>query len=306
MTEMVEKSMKTTFPALGTEIELEIVANKNLASKAEQSLLQAQKIYQKQERIFSRFDAGSQLSQCNQKIGQWVAVDSDLVAVAQQILHFHQLTAGFFDPRILRKMEAIGYQKDFYATDFSQLSTKTAETNFQPSLANDLEIKDDQLCFHQPMDFSGLVKGYLTDHVANYFQSQGWENFSVDSGGDIFLNGKNQQGTDWLIDIEGVDSDKLMLSLSHQAIATSGISRRKWEIKGQRFHHLINPFAPDQFNFDLRSVTVVADQTAEADVWAKVLFLQGQEKGIETAIKQKLQVVFLSYDGAAMKVGLAN
>jgi thiamine biosynthesis lipoprotein len=82
-------------------------------------------------------------------------------------------------------------------------------------------------------------------------------------------------------------------------LATSGISKRKWEIAGQKFHHLINPKEPENFLFELKTVTVILSTTEEADVWAKCLFLMGKEGAIIYARENDMAAIILDYRGSA-------
>ena len=147
------------------------------------------------------------------------------------------------------------------------------------------------------MDFSGIAKGYITDKITEFLSRQGWENFLVDSGGDIYAKGFDEQKEKWKIGLEGFPEEKIILRLSGEAVATSGITRKKWESNGKKFHHLINPHNFKRFDFDLKSVTVIQKNTIDADVWAKVLFLQGKEEGIKLSDRKKIQSLFLDCKG---------
>ena len=87
--------------------------------------------------------------------------------------------------------------------------------------------------------------------------------------------------------------------MNKKAIATSGIGRRRWEIEGQRIHHIVNPQNPDFFSFDLKSVSVIADSTTQADIWAKTIFLMGKESGILYVKDNDMAAVILDYRGSA-------
>ena len=110
------------------------------------------------------------------------------------------------------------------------------------------------------MDFSGIAKGYIVDQAAEFLKKRGWKNFLVDAGGDMMISGRNSEGEKWRIAVEGVPEEKLMLEISGKGIATSGISRKKWQINGKKFHHLVNPKDPNNFSYELRTVSVIAQK----------------------------------------------
>jgi thiamine biosynthesis lipoprotein len=147
------------------------------------------------------------------------------------------------------------------------------------------------------MDFSGIAKGYIVDQAAKFLKDNGWKNFLVDAGGDMNISGTNDEEKKWRIAVEGVPEEKLMLEISGKGIATSGISRKKWQIKGKKFHHLVNPNDPNNFSYEMRTVSVIAQNTENADGRAKTLVLMGKEKGLEFAKENKIAAIFLDYKG---------
>ncbi len=287
-----------SFDALGTEIDLQIVVKREDAESARLDLLEAQKKYDAFTKIFSRFDEQSELSKLNAELNVFNDVSGEIFEIAEHCLRFNEQTSGIFDPRIIDTLEDVGYANDFKRGNFTVIK-KSTEKDRLTHLREDLKIRDGKVMFNARMDFSGIAKGFITDKISEFLSERGWKNFLVDSGGDMHFAGKNQMREDWKIDIEGISSEKMTLSLSEMAVATSGISRRKWEVNGEKFHHLINPKNREQFLFDLKTVTVIADSTEKADVWAKTLFLLGKSEGISLAKKKLIPAVFLGYDGGA-------
>lgn len=287
------------FDAFGTEIELRIVVNgSDKIGLAKKHLEQAREMYEYFTKIFSRFDAESELAKLNGKLGIFSQVSIEMLEATQHCLKFNTETNGIFDPRIIGTLEAIGYKEDFKKGKFV-LCDDRQEKNKAGLLEEDLKIKDKEVFFGARMDFTGIVKGLVTDKVSKLLLEKGWGNFLVNSGGDMFLSGCDQNGNVWCVDVDGIPHEKIMFALSENGLATSGISKRKWEIAGQKFHHLINPKKPDNFLFNLKTVTIVADSTEKADVWAKTLFLMGREDAILYARENDLAAVILDYRGSA-------
>ncbi|HBI33605.1 MAG TPA: hypothetical protein DEA43_00600 [Candidatus Moranbacteria bacterium] len=293
--------VREQFRALGTDVVFQIVvpsqAQKNIAIE---NIAQAKEMYVNFTNIFSRFISESELFKLNLAIGKWNVASDDMCEVASLSLDYNNKTDGLFDPRILGVLEDIGYADDFEnGTRKLGKNTQDQALLLNKKLTEDLKIKDGNVFFGVKMDFSGIVKGYVTDKVVNFFDSNGWENFLIDSGGDIFMRGNDEDGKLWTVDVEGISAEKIMFALSNKAIATSGIGKRRWEIDGRMMHHIINPKNANQFSFDIKSVSVIADLTADADVWAKSLFLMGKKSGIIYARENNLAAVFLDCRGSA-------
>ena len=65
------------------------------------------------EQTFSRFRADSELSQLNQRAGQWVRVSTSMWEVTHLALVAARWTDGLFSPTILNALEAAGYDRTF-------------------------------------------------------------------------------------------------------------------------------------------------------------------------------------------------
>jgi len=285
--------VKETFKALGTGILILIVGkNPEEIEKAKRVSKIIQSLYEEKEKIFSRFDEESELSFLNKQIEKFQAASEDMLAITRKSLEYNAESGGLFDPRIIEILENIGYGKNFPENDFKTIAIK--DEKFLP-LSEDLEIKGRSIRFNRRMDFSGIAKGYITDKATEVLVKLGFENFLIDSGGDIYTKGLDEKKEKWKIGLEGFPEEKIMLRISDEAVATSGITRRKWESGGRKFHHLINPRNFKKFDFDLKSVTVIKENTISADVWAKVLFLMGIKEGIEFYNSKKIKSLFLDY-----------
>jgi thiamine biosynthesis lipoprotein len=287
------------FKKLGTTIDVQIVIeNSEELLKAKGDIVVIEKLYDDTHKRFSRFDDKSELSLINSQLNKWQNVSTEMIEVANLMLDFYEKTQGYVDPRIISTLENAGYNKDFDSIDIAKGNVGKLES-ISNSLGEDLKVVAEKIYFSRPMDFAGIVKGYVNDKASEYLMSQGWRNFLVDSGGDMFFKGNDEKGNVWTIDIEGISSKKLMFELSDMAVATSGIGKRKWERNGKRYHHIIHPKNSDFFSFDLQSVSVVAEKTIQADVLAKTLFLLGKDQGKKYAKENEIACVILEYNGRA-------
>ncbi len=288
--------------ALGTDIYVQIVGTAAQATEIESTFLEVQKLYAAQEHIFSRFDSASALSFLNAHLGEFCEASPDMLAVAQRSIQYFQESAGLFDPRILETLEKIGYVKSFTENSFTTESVSAVEEMSERDLAQDVVIQGRQLKFLRRLDFSGIAKGYITDKVADFLREKGYQNFLVDSGGDMFAAGRDSVGDQWGIALEeSTDENAILLTLSGEAVATSGNVRRQWQREGKKLHHLVNPLNVTEFSFALQSVTVVESTVERADVMAKVLFLSGLEKGLAIAEKKEMKAIFLQANGEMIK-----
>lgn len=293
------ESIINQFQSLGTTISHHIVCEKTQTEIARKTLEKLANEYQKGHDRFSRFSPESELSYFNTQLGYYHPASTDFIEVVKHCLHYNRETQGLFDPRVIGVLEQRGYDQDFFTTDFSRQEIRQDQdiVSHQKPLEQELLFQGKQVCFQARMDFSGIVKGYITDRMTQRLLDQGWNDFIVDSGGDIRVHGHNQQEQPWRIGIEGVKDNQLLVNLQDGSIATSGISRRKWEFQGKRFHHLIHPNRPDVSDFSIRTVTALFPTCTDADVWAKTYFLKGYPQAIISANQNGHSIIVIRYDG---------
>ena len=124
------------------------------------------------------------------------------------------------------------------------------------------------------LDPSGLVKGWAINNAANMLLKHGVEDFFIEAGGDIQVNGKDGNEP-WIIGIRSpfnVNEIIKRIKISNKGIATSGTY-----IRGQ---HIYNPLNSKASLSNIKSLTVIADNIFEADRYATAAYAMGV-KGIE-------------------------
>jgi thiamine biosynthesis lipoprotein len=84
--------------------------------------------------------------------------------------------------------------------------------------------------------------------------------------------------------------------LSNFAVATSGDYERFVEVKGKRYHHLLNPRTGYPAPL-CQSVTVLAPTAEEADAWATYLFIIGFETYRRLALPGSPTALFVDANG---------
>lgn len=260
-------------------------------------------IFRHFEARFSRFQEESELSRFNKKHQEKQVVSREFFTLFQKSGEYHLFTEGLFNPTILPALEQEGYTRSKHG---GFISSDTFHENDSPilSLANiDTDEKALTLDTHGArLDFGGIGKGYAIDQVALFLRGQGYSDFFVDAGGDLYASGKNQENKYdyWAVDIEHPkypDQSLATLMLSDMAATTSGINRRHWINGTQVKHHIIDPRTGKSAETDLVSVTVVAHETALADVLAKSILILGREAGETFALRRNIAALLADADG---------
>lgn len=130
------------------------------------------------------------------------------------------------------------------------------------------------------LDLGGIAKGWLADRVLRGLSQTGAA--YADLGGDIAFSAPPAGTDDWRIEIEdprAADGVAAIMRVTGGGVATSGVTRRAWNVGGEVRHHLIDPRNGRPAVTDLLSVTVAAPTAAAAEVAAKATLLLGGEAG---------------------------
>ena len=136
------------------------------------------------------------------------------------------------------------------------------------------------------LDCSAIAKGYGSDMVARYLESQGVKNYMVEIGGEVVTRGINSQQQPWRIGISKPVDDTLnvnrdiqaVLKVTDMAMATSGNYRNFYYKNGKKYAHTIDPKTGRPVQHSLLSATVLAKDCATADAYATAFMVMGVEK----------------------------
>lgn len=137
------------------------------------------------------------------------------------------------------------------------------------------------------LDLGSIAKGFGVDAVAQLIRENGFSNFIVEIGGEVFAAGVRKDGNPWRVGINRPDKDASptqvyrSLPLQEQALATSGDYRNFFEIDGIRYSHVMNPATGYPVTNGVVSASVLADNCTIADGLATAIMVMGHEKSLE-------------------------
>lgn len=254
------------------------------ANTAQRALREVERFFHEAHTRFTRFEASSELSALNASAGQPFVASPQLFEVVELAVKFSALTDGWFNPTIIGALEAAGYDRTFDAIKESgdQRSELTSNVSAASAITLDAKRRTITLPRGTRIDLGGIAKGWAVQKAAQQLMING--PCLVDAGGDMMTFGAVPGTADWSIEIaDPIDpeNDVMTLRLRDQAVATSGIDRRRWQRNGLWQHHLIDPHTSRPSASDLLTATVIAPTTVEAEVYAKTVFLLGAQAGLE-------------------------
>ena len=296
----VPSGMATTrFHAMGTTVAV-LLPERDATAGFEA----VQDLFATWENVLSRFLGESELSRLNSRAGVAVAVSPLLWDVLAHALEAASATNGRYDPTLQGQLVALGYDRSFERvrdTSAPPMGNTTPGGGWRGVIMDDSRHSV-TLPEGVGLDFGGIAKGMAVDASVMLLRQMGYSRALVNAGGDLAIHGAFPFGDGWPIEIAGKRGN-WTIPLSHGALATSGIARRRWRQADRIRHHLLDPRTGEPVENDLWSVTVVAPTCEQAEVAAKAAFIAGPREG--SAILQSFHYagLFTLKDGTWRAVG---
>ena len=167
----------------------------------------------------------------------------------------------------------------------------------------DIVIDGNNVSLSDPLmsvDLGAVAKGYAAQKTAELLAEAGFENFALSVGGNVVTRGKKPSGR-WEIGIEDPDGGLLTtVKVSGESVVTSGDYQRFFEVDGVRYHHIIDPDTLYPAGL-WRSVTVISENSAEADALSTALFCLDEQSGRALAEKFSAEAMWVAADGSIAK-----
>lgn len=266
---------------LGTFIKLDICYEKNQENQLKEVI---DKVWERFADIHSRmsvFNEKSEVVRINQSYQKPVIVSKDIYQLLKKAIFFYKITKGAFDITVFPLIE---------------LWQNAAIKNIMPNQNQIIDVKKVVGCFNikllqnnfvqilssdTKIDLGGIAKGFAVDEAVKILRGDGFYNFFIDAGGDLFVSGKNCNANLWRIGIRDPRNISRIIDkieVTDMAITTSGDYEQFYEIQDQKWSHIINPVTgyPQR---NITSATVLAPTATEADALSTALCILTPQEG---------------------------
>jgi thiamine biosynthesis lipoprotein len=255
--------IQTSFPAMGTEIE--VWAERPADEHAVRVWIE------EVESVCSRFRADSELSIVNSAPGSTHRLSPLLASVMKAADEARSLTDGLVDAGVGAAMESWGYDRTF---DEIRPLARRPEPASQPRWEIDGRVLDKDP--GTKLDLGGVAKGWACDQAVERRLAP-----VVSAGGDLRSN--HPETTVSVLD--PWDDVVAMVEVGLGGLATSSVTRRRWTVGGREATHVMDPRTMTPVQTPILSATVVADTALEAETAAKAILVLGEE-GLAWASRQ--------------------
>ena len=242
--------------------------------------------------IASNYKKTSEISRINSApVNQIIDVSQEMYSLLSFAENLNQVTDGYYDVTL----GGLVIENGFGPTDaMTENALPTSNKRFDFVSANAI-VKNDNFQF----DLSSIAKGYAVDSISKILLQSDRNNFLIDIGGEIIVNG-SKHGAPWVIGIQNPSSINnqsvvQILRTGFLAIATSGEYRNtKLNDSGQIISHTFIPSTKQSIENKSFSVTVVSEKSSMiADAWATAMNVMGPQKGITLANQEGIAAMYI-------------
>jgi len=266
---------------MGTFIEITVLGVEE--QKAGEAINAAFAEVDKVNELMSSYIPQSQVSEISRMAGiKAVPADSSLIEIVQEAVKYSELSGGAFDVTVGPLIKLWGFYKKEGETPTSEKIAEARKIVGYENISIDLVKKTVHLTKKEMLlDLGGIAKGWAVDKAVGKLKELGIRDALINAGGDIYALG-DKSGNNWTIGIRKPDKTGIYckLAVADRAVVTSGCYERYIEVNGERHCHIINPGTGMPVKH-FYSVTVIANNAADADALATSVMVMGAKKGID-------------------------
>lgn len=276
------REVRRTFDCFGGSVSVNVFGSPSMQPEDAVAAAEARLLAAHEQ--LSRFLLDSDLNRLNRDPRASVPASPLMLRLASAVCEAGELSGGLVDATLLREIEAAGYRHSMrHRPDGNPPAEFAATAPARPCPERSwAEISVDRKAgtIERPpgveIDSGGVAKGMLADEVAATLE--GFPAYAVDCCGDARIGGTAGQPRP--VRVEGPCGGEVIhsLSVSDGGVATSGITRRRWEGEdGTPAHHLLDPARGKPAFTGVVQATALAPSAFLADIHAKWALLSGVE-----------------------------
>lgn len=170
------------------------------------------------------------------------------------------------------------------------------ELNVCDTNINNIVLNNNKISGNFNIDLGGIAKGYVTQLAGELLNSNGYEYYIINAGGNVLATTKNNQP--FKIGIQSpIEANKLLgvIEVTNKSVVTSGGYERYYEYDGKFYNHIINPktLYPSDY---MKSVSVITNSSTLGDSLSTILFLMPIEDGEKFIKDYNVDVIWVDND----------
>lgn len=240
-------------------------------------------------------------------VGIWQTIPEELTRVLRAALRIGAQSNGLFDIGVGDIVSAWGFGPRGSVPDAGLITAQIGRRRRAAHEFVELDAANRRVRRQAPeaLDLCAIAKGFAVDEMMQVMVAQGFSDVLVSIDGELSARGRRPDGTPWAVAVERPDHERReplgVLPLADRAVATSG-DYRHWVTVGRaKLSHVMDPRLGGPARNRVASVSVLHSSCMEADAWATVLMVSGEDTGPALARERGLEALFLLRDGIEIR-----
>lgn len=252
------------------------------------------------EEKLSFFKEESEVSKINKNASNgFTKVSYDTFNILKESNKYSKLTNGIFDITIapLVKEWAINSETPRVLSE-TRVNELISLVDYEDVILNENNLSVMLLRENQKVDLGGIAKGYIADKIIEFYKESNIKNAIINIGGNIKVLGKKDEDSLWNIGIyepkKHSDTSICSIEVKDKSIVTSGGYERAFIYNDELYCHILNPKTGYPVKSDLKSITIVSDDSIEGDALSTPLFIMGKNKAYEFMKKHNISGIMVT------------
>lgn len=252
------------------------------------------------EEKLSFFKEDSEVSRINKNASKgFTKVSYDTFKILKESNKYSKLTNGIFDITIasLVKEWAINSETPRVLSE-RRVNALITLVDYEDVILNENNLSVMLLRENQKLDLGGIAKGYIADKIIEFYKESNIKNAIINIGGNIKVLGQKDEESLWNIGIyePKKHSENIICSIEvkDKSIVTSGGYERAFIYNDELYCHILNPKTGYPIRSDLKSITIVSDDSIEGDALSTPLFIMGKNKAYEFMKKHNISGIMVT------------
>lgn len=237
------------------------------------------------------------------KAGTAVSVSDEVYSLLELSLEISKKTDGIFDISINPLSELWDFNSEKPSVPEDEQIKKTLElVNYKDIVLNPEDKTVTLKKEGMSISLGAVAKGYAADCCAELLKKRGVKEAIIDLGGNIYVVGKNKTiGIQTPYEKRGTYFTTCRVS--DKSVVTSGAYERYFTKGGKIYHHILDTQNGYPSRADLKSVSVVSENSALADGLSTAFFASGEKKARELAKKfPDVEVIMLTENDRTVRL----
>lgn len=288
----------------GEAFALDTIVNFSVWGGSQAIIDGAIKVVHDYENMFSKSIEGSDVYNMNNAGGAPTVVSDETIEILQIAIDFGDATGGMFDITILPVKDLWDFKtSNPYLPSKESMDEALKKVDYHNIVIDGNTVT---LLNGAEIDLGSIAKGYIGDKVKEYLESQGIKKAIINLGGNVLMVGEKEKDLPWTVGVQHPDAARnesfATVQIVDYSVVTSGIYERFFELDGEIYHHIINPYTGYPINNGILSVTILSDLSVIGDTLSTSLFALGVEDG--TALIENMdnvEAIFILEDYTVVK-----